>query len=282
MTPPVLNPNDSIYANFSCFNCVYNNLYWDAWGCYNQTQSPTRPNNLTIVNSNGCFQGGFNVSSNTQAISLGDLSQNGSNSFAQNYSCKYTGEELYLSIKNPFMQINQVNATISSIPTGDTPANTTDAYVAQLCQLGVNGSCGAGVISGRGFVNYNASNNETISLWMICLDRTDWFTTLSITALFKMNITTDQAFTTDNSLSGGAIAGIVIASVVVFFSLLAIYYITKKGPVSMRQALIRCCKNKTQSVPTDSPRVQQDIERRETGLMGNNQQAQVAETSQQQ
>jgi uncharacterized membrane protein len=124
-----------------------------------------------------------------------------------------------------------------------------------LCQLGVNGSCGAGVISGRGFVNYNASNNETISLWMICLDRTDWFTTLSITALFKMNITTDQEFTTDNSLSGGAIAGIVIASVVVFFSLLAIYYITKKGPVSMRQALIRCCKNKTQSVPTDSPRV---------------------------
>jgi hypothetical protein len=125
-----------------------------------------------------------------------------------------------------------------------------------LCQLGVNGSCGAGVIAGRGFVNYNASANETISLWMICLDPVDWNTTLSITALFQMNISTMQpVLSSDNSLSGGGIAGIVIACVVVFFSLLAIYFITKKGPVSMREALIRCCKNKTQSVPTESPRV---------------------------
>ena len=111
------------------------------------------------------------------------------------------------------------------------------------------------MIAGRGFVNYNISSNETISLWMICVEPSDWNTTLSVTALFQTNITTDQIVLVSSSLSGGAIAGIVIACVVVFFSLLAIYFISKKGPVSMREGLMRCCRNKTQSVPTESPRV---------------------------
>lgn len=71
-------------------------------------------------------------------------------------------------------------------------------------------------------------------------------------------------------LSGGGIAGIVIACIIVFIFVLSIL-IRTKGLSWFVDAFrsIRCCKNRTQNLPDDSPRVPNDIDRRETGLAGN-------------
>lgn len=101
---------------------------------------------------------------------------------------------------------------------------------------------------------------------MVCQGDASWNTVLNITAAFVRNYTAPVSDSDDDSgLNQGAIAGIVIACIVAFLFIVGLV-INLKGTLWFKN-LLSCCKNKTQSLPDESPR-QQDIERRETGLAG--------------
>lgn len=95
---------------------------------------------------------------------------------------------------------------------------------------------------------------------MICLGNPVLNTTLSIQAAYLRNWTSPVEEDGEESLSKGGIAGIVIACVVVFLFAVGLYVCKGKE---------WCFKNKTQSLPDESPRTG-DLERRETGLAASN------------
>jgi hypothetical protein len=95
---------------------------------------------------------------------------------------------------------------------------------------------------------------------MICLGSPVLNTTLSISAAFLRNWTAPVSADEEEGLSKGGIAGIVIACVVVFLFIVGLFVC--KG----REWF---WKNKTQSLPDESPRTG-DLERRETGLAASN------------
>ena len=101
---------------------------------------------------------------------------------------------------------------------------------------------------------------------MKCLGNPVLNTTLTISGAYLRNWT-EPASDEEEGLSRGGIAGIVIACVVAFLFIVGLI-ISLKGTLWF-QSLCKCCKNKTQSIPDESPRAG-DIERRETGLAGGN------------
>lgn len=118
----------------------------------------------------------------------------------------------------------------------------------------------------QGFFNYSTTQSEKIEFWFYCNEEAALYNeTLNITAYWVSDIEIDDA---SSGLSGGGIAGIVIACIVVFLFVMGILIRTKGlGWFVEIWKSIRCCKNKTQNLD-DSPRQPHDIDRRETGLAG--------------
>lgn len=89
-----------------------------------------------------------------------------------------------------------------------------------------------------------------------------------ITAAFLRNYTMpveEESEEEEGGLRKEGIAGIVVASVVAFLFILGMI-VSFKGWAWVK-SFFKCCKNKTQSLPIESPR-NAELERRETGLAG--------------
>lgn len=95
----------------------------------------------------------------------------------------------------------------------------------------------------------------------MCLGTPVLDTKLTISAAYLRNWTEPVIAEEEEGLSKGGIAGIVIACIVVFLFIVGL--LGFKGSAWFG----KCCKNKTQSLPDESPR-SGDIERKETGLAG--------------
>lgn len=163
--------------NYSCLNCIYQGYNWDTYGCFDQTQNASRVSNATLTTQQGCFQASQFDSSNQQVI--GDLSNN---SYAYNVACQQQGQEIVVSLQDTLMQIDSVNASIQTL--NQTDNSTIDAVMATYCSAAPGGVCGLGVIPGRGFIGYNTSYNETLSLWMLCVGPSAWNISLQVTGVF--------------------------------------------------------------------------------------------------
>jgi len=172
--------------------------------------------------------------------------------------CNSTWEEILITLSNPLMDVNQINTTIKS---ESMPVDSIDAYLGTTC--GKNAECGKDSI-GKGLFQYETSFDEKITIWMVCLGNSSWNTTLNITAAYLRDYV--ELEEESEGLSKGGVAGIVIACVVAFLFIVGLV-ISLKGTLWFK-SLFSCCKNKTQSIPDESPRTNQDIERRETGLAG--------------
>jgi hypothetical protein len=179
-------------------------------------------------------------------------------SFLFERTCNTTNEELLINLMNTQMDVNQINAFVS---TTDLPDDTLDAYLGTTC--GENKECGSGIL-GKGLAQYETSYNEKVTIWMVCLGNPVLNTTITIQGAYLRDWTEseyddddddDEDDDDDDELSKGGIAGIVIGSIVGFFIIVGAIICCK------------CNKNKTTSLPGESPR---EIERKDTELAGSN------------
>jgi hypothetical protein len=187
---------------------------------------------------------------------------NGTEVFSFTNVCNNTGEEYYLNIWNKLSQANEINATL--ITAENVTVTGVDAYLDTYCEFGKNKQCSANNTR-RGFLKYITRPNEKLEFYLLCQSGAELNATLTITAKFLYNVDIEE----EEGLSGGGIAGIVIACIVVFLFIVGVY-ISRSGdymPGLLKNCL--CCKKKISNLPDESPRAPNDVDRRETGLAGN-------------
>jgi hypothetical protein len=251
-------PFDPVSAlNYTCFMCAYNGFAFDTRGCFNQTLLTKRFTSKSITTHKGCFANGYWIKTNNQFISIPDtskLSENTTGLWNYTYQCNKTNEEFYLHITNKMSQVNQINSTLTSLGGAGV-----DGFLHTFCNGASDKECSVNT-STRGFSNYTSKPGEMIEFYLHCVGPVERNITLSVTAQYLYSVAEEEA---EEGLSGGGIAGIVIACIIVFVVAVGIL-VSQKGV-----GALRCCKNKTQQIPDESPRVPNDIDRRETGLAGN-------------
>ena len=118
--------------------------------------------------------------------------------------------------------------------------NDTSVALAGFINVACNTSsgCNQEQNDGTGITDYVMEANETVVVWALCQGVASWDVNLMITAEFYVP---DEV--ASNGLTGGAIAGIVIGSVVGGIFILAFAY-----------KYLRCKSNQTMSLPQESPR----------------------------
>ena len=204
----------------------------------------------------GCFNSGAFVAGNTEMVDVGNLTNS---TFAVTKTCNSSGDEFFFKVTNSQNAIIQVNASVSSL---NLPENLTifDAYNGTYFCSSVD-DCGS-YFNGPDSVSFEIPA-QSIDFWFSCSSDSSWNTSLIITASFISTIPDQSIESSITGLQPGGIVGIVIGSfaflLIVFVS---VYYYgsSKKG----------CwCRNRTSSAPDESPR-QNDIERKETGVVAGN------------
>lgn len=172
------------------------------------------------------------------------------------YQCNSTNDEFYLHITNKLYQANKIDAVLATA--GSTAV---DGQLHTYCNGASTKNCTENATT-RGFSNYTALPGEMIEFYVMCTGPVTRITTLTVTAQYLYSVPVPGDII-DEGLSGGGIAGIVIACIVFVIIVVAVL-VYFKGVGGLR-----CCKNKTQQIPDESPRAPNDIDRRETGLAGN-------------
>ncbi len=215
----------------------------------------TTISSITINSSNST-----NGTSNSSIVSNVSISTIAVFTFTK--TCNYSGEEYYLLLTNKLAQSNEVNATL--LPNGNSTIQ--ESIVDTFCSLGgSDGKCSSNNTSRKGFSHYKTGYGDKLEFWLFCNSQNVGLNaTLNITARFLNVIDVEEE---SSGLSGGGIAGIVIACIVVF--LFSVGMLIKYKGLSWIINALKCCKNKTQDFPDESPRQPHDIERKETGLAGN-------------
>lgn len=162
---------------------------------------------------------------------------------------------------NNLAQSNEVNATL--LPDDNTTEQ--ESFVDTYCS-GRNGDkCSLNNTLRKGFSQYKTRYGDKLEFWLYCNAKNVALNaTLNITARFLNVIEIEEE---SSGISGGGIAGIVIACIIVF--LFGLGMLIKIKGVTWIINTMKCCKNKTQNLPDESPRNPHDIDRRETGLAGN-------------
>jgi hypothetical protein len=107
-----------------------------------------------------------------------------------------------------------VNASLSSLnAAGD------DGFLHTFCNGASNKECSANA-STRGFSNYTSLPGEMIEFYLHCVGPVQRNITLIVSAKYLYSIVDDVS----EGLSGGGIAGIVIACIIVFIVAVAIIF----------------------------------------------------------
>ena len=123
--------------DYTCFNCIYNKLSWDTVGCFNHTKNKTRVNSNTVNTFAGCVVAGQNVTNNSYAFDLEDLRNITANNetFNVSYKCSQKGEEIFVAISNPLMDVNSLNITVATEAnlTDLNITDATDAFISVIC-----------------------------------------------------------------------------------------------------------------------------------------------------
>ena len=168
---------------------------------------------------------------------IGDQKPNNT-TFVFTKQCNKTGEEFYVLLTNNLYQVNSLSASISTLSTDNVTRSVVDTY----CSNGKGNKCAANETR-QGFKNYSTTQNEKIEFWFYCNEQSALYNeTLNITAFWVSDIEIEEAA----GLSGGGIAGIVIACIVVFLFAMGVLIRTKGlGWFVEIWKSIRCCKNKT-------------------------------------
>lgn len=239
--------------------CTYNGFAFDSRGCFNQSLLTKRFTDKSITTHKGCFSNGYWIKTNNQFIPIPDtslLNENTTGLWNYSYQCNKTNDEFYLHITNKVSQVNSIHAGVTSLA----GAGVVDGFLSTYCNGASNKECSVNA-STRGFTNYTNKPGEMIEFYLHCAGAVSLNTTFTVTAKYLYSVKVEEE--EEEGLSGGGIAGIVIACIIVVVVAVGIL-ISQKGVGGLR-----CCKNKTQQIPDDSPRAPNDIDRRETGLAGN-------------
>lgn len=208
---------------------MYLDKQFDGRGCFRNNATRFVDSSKTIQD---CISSGYTIN-NTIEVAIPDLRND---TFAISRSCNASNEEILINLMNPLMDVNQINASVSS---ENLPNDTLDAYLASTC--GNNPDCGK-TEAGNGLYSYETSYKENVTIWMICLGDPVLNTTLNIQASYLRNWT-EPVEDEMEGLSRGGIAGIVIACVVAFLFIVGLM-ISLKGTIWFKN-LFSCCKNKT-------------------------------------
>lgn len=185
------------FPGLSCQYCVYQGYSYDIVGCWDQRTNASRVGGNTAQSFDDCFtQGYYNSTTVTYAMN--------SQIFAQSIACPASGNEVFAivwnNVTNEHKQLN-TSITAASIPAGVSLDKA--AFIAAACSK--SSECGP---RGQGVTNYVMEPDERVGVWMLCQGNKTWKISLALQAQY--------IFVPDpeSTLSGGAIAGIIIGCII--------------------------------------------------------------------
>jgi len=209
-------------------------------GCWEQSQNETMWSNNTASSFDECLNMGYTASPNKTLTFNGLYNK----SVHEMVSCDAPGTELLVLLWNNATEQDKLNVFLKA----ENLPNDTSVALAGFINVACNASarCNQEQNDGTGITDYVMGPNETVVVWALCQGVTSWDVNLMITAEFY------EPEVASNSLTGGAIAGIVIGSVVGGIFIIAFAY-----------KYLRCKRNKTMSLPQESAR-EENNERHDT------------------